>query len=105
MSEVATLDPKDPQETKDYGIDWSDLLAGETETTIATSTWGASVPSGLTVLTLAPHQQRIDDGTKTVVWVKDGTAGTTYRLKNTIVTAGATPRTHERTIIIPCREL
>lgn len=101
MSQVPTLDAKDPQEIKDYAVNWTALLAEEGETTIQTSTWSVSAPSGLTVLSLAPHAPRIDGG-RTVVFVSGGTSGVTYTLTNTIVTGGATPRTHERTIIIPC---
>ena len=91
------LDPKDPQEIKDYAIDWADLLAGEDEVGLATSTW--SVPTGLTKVS------DVIDGTRAVIWLAGGTAGQQYELTNHIVTDSATPRTHERTILIPCKEL
>jgi hypothetical protein len=99
MSSNPILESKDPSDVKDYSIEWGTLLAEESETAIATSTWSTSDPTGLTVAALpAPSIS----GTKTIVWVSAGTAGTTYALTNTIVTSGATPRTHQRTITIPC---
>lgn len=97
----AILESKDPSDKKDYAIDWATLLAGEGETSLTTSTWSVSDPSGLTVEALAPYAPYIS-GTRTIVWVSGGTAGTVYALTNTVVTAGAIPRTHQRTIIIPC---
>ena len=102
---IVALEPKDPTDIKDYAIEWVDTLGGESETAISTSTWSASDPAGLTVLSLAPYAPYISaDGTMTVVWVSGGTAGERYTLTNTIVTAGATPRTHQRSIIIPCAD-
>jgi len=94
--------PKDPSDIKDYAIEWEDLLAAEGETAIASSTWSASSPAGLTVLG-SPASAVV--GTMAIVWVSGGTAGTKYELTNTIVTAGPTPRTHQRTIAIPCVQL
>lgn len=93
------LASKDPSDIVDYAIDWGTLLAAEGEDGIATSTWSASSPTGLTVgEVVAPSI----DGMKTIVWVSGGTAGVTYTVTNTIVTDGTTPRTHERSIHIPC---
>ncbi len=88
----------DPQEFKDYDIEWATLLTGESETAISSSTWSASVPSGLTV------NSSTLTGTRATVWVSGGMPGTTYGLTNRIITAGSS-RTHERTIHIPCRRL
>jgi len=96
-----TLESKDPTDVKDYAIDWATLLTAENETAITSSAWSASDPSGLTVLAVAPYLPQLV-GKKCIVWVSGGTAGTKYSLTNTIVTAGATPRTHQRTIVIPC---
>lgn len=99
------LEAKDPSDLKDYGIEWAAVLTGESETAIATSTWSVSDPVGLTVLAAAPHAPYISSsGTLAVVWVSGGTAGTKYTMTNTIVTSGATPRTHQHSIIIPCVE-
>lgn len=92
-----TLDALDPQELKDYDIEWATLLAGETETAISSSTWGASVPPGLTV-----NSSTLSD-TRTTVWVSGGTPGVTYGLTNHIVTT-ALGRKHDGTIFIPCRQ-
>lgn len=91
------LDPLDPRELKDYMVDWSLVLAGESDTTISASTWSASVPSGITI----NSQTYLD--TKAVVWVSGGEAGRVYGLTNEIETAGG--RTHRRTIFIPCTRL
>lgn len=92
---------KDPSDLKDYTLDWADVLTAESETAITSSTWSASDPAGLTVLAAPPHLPQLV-GTKAIVWVSGGTAGVRYSLTNTIVTAGATPRTHQRTLVIPC---
>ena len=101
MSSNPVKEAKDPSDLKDYDIDWVDVLTAENETAITSSTWSASDPVGLTVLAVAPHLPQLV-GKKCIVWVSSGTAGTKYSLTNTIVTAGATPRTHQRTIVIPC---
>lgn len=71
------LDPKTPDEVKDYGVEWSGQL--ETGTTISTSAWEA--PTGITV------DADSIDGTATVCRLSGGTAGTTYILVNEIVTS------------------
>lgn len=94
------LEPKDPIEIKDYGMNWATVLAAENETTIATSTWAVS-PSGLTLLSSpAPAIS----GSITSVWVSGGTVGTVYKLSNTIVTGSGTPRTHHGSSLIACVE-
>lgn len=80
---------KDPQEDKDYTIDWSDDLA--TGETILTSEW--SVGTGLT------EDDDDRDDTTTTVWVSGGTGGNEYLAVNTITTSGG--RTLERTVVIP----
>lgn len=99
MATRILLETKDPSDAKDYGIEWASVLAAEHETGIATSTWGASDPAGLDI-----DDDEIVGNTKAVVWVSGGVAGTTYALTNTIVTSSGTPRTHERTIHIPCKD-
>lgn len=81
---------KDPGANKDYTIDWTEWLNGDT---VSASTW--SVPSGLTkgsssLTTLM-----------TTVWLSGGVAGKTYRVTNTIVTAGG--RTEVRSFEIAVR--
>ena len=86
---MSLLTDKGDDEVLDYIIDWSDLLAGEGNDTIATSTW-----------TLLTGDVTIDAETETTtsstVWLSGGTAGTSALLLCTITTAGA--RTFERTI-------
>lgn len=71
----------DPNEVKDYTLDWSGaapgprLTAGET---ITTSTW--IVPAGITKTT------DTDTDTTTTIWLSGGTAGEHYRITNRVVT-------------------
>jgi len=80
---------KDPQETIDYTIDWSDDLAsGET---ISTSSF--AVGTGLT------EASESNTTTTSTVWVSGGTAGNEYLAVCTVTTSAS--RTMERTIVIP----
>lgn len=78
---------KDPQAVLDYQIDWNAWLGGDT---IFTSTW--TVPTGIT--------KTLDTKTTTatIIWLSGGTAGMSYDIVNTIITAGS--RTEDRTITI-----
>ena len=98
MATRITLETKDPSDVKDYGFNWATLLRAEGETGLASSVWSASDPVGLTI------DSDTVVGLVTSVVVSGGTAGTTYALTNTIVTSGGIPRTHERTIHIPCKD-
>jgi len=98
------LEDKDPSDIKDYGINWNKVLTAEGETVIDTSTWEQAPDQvGLSLLNSGPHAPYIS-GALAVVWVASGVAGTDYALINTIVTGGVAPRTHQRSIIIPCVE-
>lgn len=68
----------DPNEVKDYTLNWGTnrLDAGET---ITTSTW--TVPSGIT------KDSDTDTDTTTTIWLSGGTAGVSYRLTNHVVTS------------------
>lgn len=68
---------KDPNATKDYGIDWATWLAGDT---IQTSTW--LVPAGLT------NSNPSNTSTTTTVWLSGGTLGETYTVTNRVTTTG-----------------
>ena len=85
---------KDPQSKLDYSVDWSDWLASGEE--IATSTWQSL--DGLVIETSG------FTGTFAVVWVSGGTAGTTYRLTNTMTTNNSPARIDQRTITIKVQE-
>lgn len=108
MSTSNILEPKDPSDVKDYRINWALLLAAEGETGIASSTWATPVPSDLLLVDGSPPTGSPPtgyvEGMVTIIWVAGGTAGIYYELTNTIVTAGAVPRTHQRTIVIPCQQ-
>jgi hypothetical protein len=78
---------KDPSAVLDYQIDWSDWLDSDT---ISSSDWTAQ--TGITI------DSDTNTTTTATVWLSGGTAGKTYRVTNTIVTAGL--RTDERSIDI-----
>lgn len=87
---------KDPAEVKDYGIDWSALLA-DTET-ITTSTW--TVPTGITAPatpTTAPT------ATVATIWLSGGTAGTSYRITNHVLTSEG--REFERSFTVTVEDM
>ena len=85
---------KDPQSTLDFSVDWSDWLS--TNESIVSSTWDSI--DGMTIQTSAYA------GTFATVWVSGGTAGTTYRLTNTITTDNSPARIDQRTITIKAQE-
>jgi hypothetical protein len=96
-----TLAPKDPGDIKDYGIDYTLILAEEGDTTIVTSVWGTSNPAGLEILA-DPPPTSIVNGIKSVLWVEHGVVSDVeYRITNTVTTNGG--RTHVKSIIIPCQ--
>ena len=82
---------KDPDAVLDYNIDWATWLDGDT---ISTSVW--TVPAGLTQDS-SSHADGI-----TTVFLSSGTDGTSYVVKNRIVTAGG--RTDDRTISINVKQ-
>jgi hypothetical protein len=72
----------DPNEVKDYTLNWSGSAPGPrlaTGETITTSTW--TVPSGIT------KDSDTDTDTTTTIWLSGGTAGVSYRLTNHVVTS------------------
>lgn len=88
-----TWPAKDPEANKDYGLDWSALLAvGET---ITDSAWAVD-PVGLTLGT-----DEITDAIVTV-WLSGGTDGTSYKVVNTITTSRGL--IDERTVTIKVKE-
>lgn len=78
---------KDPNAVLDYPIDWSDWLDSDT---ISTSAW--TVEPGIT------EDSSSNTTTVATIWLSGGTAGETYSITNTIVTAGG--RTNDQTITI-----
>lgn len=93
---MAQLDPKDPDETDAFFVDWSTRLTGGD--TITASAW-PEVDDGVTVVLDSFDA----DGAFTTAWVSGGQAGQTYSLTNRISTAQG--RTLDRTIGIPVENL
>lgn len=82
---------KDPDDTLDYTVDWTDWLQGDT---IDTSSFLAD--TGITI------NSNTNDTTSATVWLSGGSAGETYRITNRITTAGG--RTRDRSFGIFCTE-
>jgi hypothetical protein len=96
MSNVLATRQKDPDEVKDYGLNWADWLNENTpDDTISTSDWTATAGITLGV--------KSNDTTTTTQWVSGGTHGSDYVLVNRIVTAGG--RTAERALLIQVRSV
>ncbi len=90
------LAPIDPAEKLDYGLDWSEWLAGDQ---IVASTWGAA-PAGFAI---AESPASGHSSTDTWVWITvEGPAGYGYALTNTITTGMG--RVAQRTIVIDVKE-
>lgn len=89
--------PKDPDEVKDYRVEWSDGLDGDT---IASSSWSIGVADEA-----VGHELEVDSdsfaASSTTVWLSGGTTGLTYRLLNRITTAGG--RTLDQTVKLVVR--
>lgn len=83
---------KDPEARKDYGVDWSALLAASE--TISTAVW--TVPTGLT-----SDGESITGGV-TSIWLTGGTAGQSYTVKCKITTSRG--MVDERSITLSVKE-
>lgn len=94
MSQLSQLEPKAPDDTLDYRIDYDDWLEGGD--VIALSAW--EVPDDLVV------EQEESDATSSTIWISGGTPGS-YRLVNTITTASTPPRIKSRAITITVKDL
>lgn len=90
---------KDPGERLNFGIDYADEMAADGETSLASSTWSVSTPTGLTVESLAPYAPYIST-TFAMVWVSGGTDGVNYVLTNTAVGANAAAHRYVKSIVI-----
>lgn len=86
------LDPKDPDDVLDYGINWSKWLDGDT---LLLSEW--FVPEGITM------DSESSDTTTATIWLSGGTADADYELTNRITTAQG--RQRDKTITIRVRVL
>ena len=87
MPTPIAIKEKDPDAVKDYTLDWSDWLDGDT---IATSVW--VVPAGIT------EDSESESATSATIWLSGGTAPNEYEITNRITTAGG--RSDDRTILI-----
>ena len=85
---------KDPNEVKDYSLDWSALLGASD--TIASSTWTIDEGSGLTI------DSDSHNTAETTIWLSAGSDGTNYSLVNRVVTTGG--RTYDQTVRLKVRE-
>lgn len=82
--------PKDTDEVKDYGLDWTKELAGDV---ILSSSWDS--PSGITIgeTSFSNYPKNL-----AVIWLSGGTSGQKYTFTNTIVTQGG--RTEKQSVSI-----
>jgi len=83
---------KDPDEVKDYMVDWTARLADDT---IVTSQW--IVPTGITM------DSDSSTTTSTTIWLSGGTIGDTYEFVNRVATAGG--RIYDQTCKLKCKVL
>lgn len=95
MSQLSTLEPKDPDDQVDYAVNWTAYLARVGDT-IQSSTWPV-IPAGITKLS------DTHDGTRAIIKLAGGTAGTSYGLTNRIVTTPGA-RQRDRTIIVVVKD-
>lgn len=89
------VEPKDPDETKLFTMDWTDALVSGT--TISTSSW--SLPDGLTNVADAI----VTGSLKTTIRLSGGDDGVDYRCVNTVVISNS--ETLQRTGIVSVRSL
>lgn len=92
MKTMKPFPAKDPQDTNDFGLDWSGYLDGDA---IITAVW--SVPADL-VLVRAERA-----GSLTVAWISGGVAGRDYTVSCRITTDNG--RVVERSMELPVRHL
>jgi hypothetical protein len=89
-----TWPPKDPDETLDYGLDWTGRLEGDS---IETSEW--LQPAAPVPIVTAWY-----DGTRSKIWLRGGDPGATYFVVNKInTTGGCTMRQTVKITIIKSR--
>lgn len=93
MSQLDNLEPKDPDEDKDYVVGWAKHLEGDT---IFSSSW--IIPDGITKFSesFTPSTAK--------VWLRGGTLGSNYEITNRIVTNNDPPRKLDQTITVRVRK-
>lgn len=99
MSQLVTLEAKDPDDTLDYSINWVKWLPSGV--VITASEW--DVPDGI-VEEDPPVGYLPFTDTSTTVWLSGGTPGASYQLTNQITTSPG-GRTRSKTITIRVKEL
>lgn len=95
-------DTIDPTDDVPYSIDYSDLL--DDADTIVESTWQPLLVDGGGSVTLTTHDPIIiaPDLVQTQVWVRNGSAGQSYAVVNSIVTANGTHLSRSFGVSIRC---
>lgn len=88
---------KGPDESKDYDIDWTLTLAGDT---ITGSTWTITQTDSAPTNAFA-FSNPIFSGTMTKVTLTGGTPGFAYHLLNEVTTSAG--RTYEETVEVLCK--
>jgi hypothetical protein len=93
--------PKDPADTTDFALDWTDLLAGDT---IATLDAVAITPTTSPPLEEVPGSPSLRDvtDTTTTIWLQGGVGGQIYLVEFTITTGGG--RIYQRAATLSVQE-
>ena len=86
-------DPKDPDETLDYVVDWVDVL--DDGDTIAASAW--TVPDGIS------STMQNNTETSATIWISGGELDQNYTLLNQITTAGGRVREQTCTLRVSAK--
>lgn len=96
---------KDPDAVLDYTFDWTAWL-DDIADTIASASVPVLTPAGLVLDLTEPHTNGFQVVGKTVVvWLKQGTPGTTHRVTCRIVTANPSgQRTDDRSIYVKVKD-
>lgn len=96
MALDGTWDAKDPNDVKDYKLDWGGSADKKAfGDTLTASAWTIT-PVGLT------KDSDTFNGTSTTIWLSGGSAGQTYVLTNHVTTAGG--RQYDQSVKLKCKE-
>ena len=86
---------KDPNEVKDYALDWYAMVAPDDDS-IINSSWTVESGEGLVI------DSSSYTSTLTTVWLSAGESGVTYELINRVTTEGG--RTYDQSVKLRCRK-
>jgi hypothetical protein len=104
MSLSNPWDPKDPNEIKDYDLDWGSVAGKKAFGDALTgSLWIIAARGDVTEVAPLVHDSDSSTATGTIIWLSGGTAGETYILTNRVTTAGG--RTYDQSVKLKCKEL